>query len=245
MRLPIASVTVPTECTPSPPYAIASFTDATASMLSRSLRKAVDPLAEPRPLDRDHAAKILRCFVETMTGFALGTITTEVFAGVRPWFGDEIVAEAQAALRGRWPSPAREAALPETRYLEDAANRPLVEKLASRLHVRFCQLSPDVRALLATINDIVERRTPQQQHTIGVMLDLVQRTDTIETRLGDELAFGWTIYDALVSSRPIPSTEGRWHRSTALWQAWLEQLGMGAAHERSEHEEAGYVALIR
>jgi hypothetical protein len=233
---------------PSTERAIAAYLEAIERSLAGALRTAVDTLAEPRVTDPDRALHRLGCLVESLAGFALGSIAGELITGLRRWFGDDVAAAVAARVRTSWPTAARApVASGETRYLADAQAqaRPLVDELASRLHVRFCRASIDLRALVATIEDVVAERAPDRPRSLAIMLDQLARDEARASRLAAELAFGWRVFVAAVTGKPFPATTDLCARSQALWLAWQHQLGGRPAVTRDEPQRAGYIMLVR
>jgi hypothetical protein len=228
-----------------------SFVAVADTVLARALRQATADLIEPRVTDPKRALDVLGRVVETLTGFAYGTIVGELVRGVRRWFGDEIATDVQRTLTMACAAPVTTNGVG---YLEDANERPLANELASALHLRFCAMSRDVQALVASVLALVDQRAPHKRGLVAVMLELSSQDDTIEQRIAAELAFGWQVFVATVTARPIPSTDARTARSRALWQAWHEQHAQRTAtptprerddsQQRDDLQQAGYIMLV-
>jgi hypothetical protein len=222
-----------------------SFVTVASTLLARALRQATADLIEPRVSEPRRALEVLGRVAETLTGFSYGTIVGELVRGVRRWFGEEIATDVQRTITTACAESVAASGLP---YLADAHERPLINELASVLHLRFCVMSRDVQALVAAIVAIVDRRAPHKRGLVAVMLDLLCKDDTLEQRIAVELAFGWQVFVATVTAKPTPSTDARTARSRALWQAWHEQqaqrTGTLALRERSESQQAGYIMLV-
>ena len=217
-----------------------SYADVIEATLARVLRKSTQDLVEPRLGDLQKAIRILDRLVETIAGFAIGTIAGEVFGGVRTWFGEETLLELRRQLGSAWPASCAQSGALETPYLEDAAERPFVDELARKLHVRFCRMSEDVQALLAAVDSLCESR----RHRVGVMFDLLAKEENVEKRVQAELMFGWSMCIAAVTGHPLPTRQERTARSQALWLAWEHQLCGTPVLTRAEPEQAGYIMLV-
>jgi hypothetical protein len=217
------------------------YGDVIAAALARVLRDWTRDLLEPRVSQPQRAIEMVNCLVETMTGFAIGTIAGEVFGGVRTWLGEEALVDVRRRLGSAWPVACAESVAVETAYLQDAATRPLVDEVAGKLHVRFCRMSGDVGALVAAVNASVD--APRSQRA-GVMFDLLMKEDNVEKRVLAELGFGWSMCLAAIAGRPFPSRQERSARSQVLWLAWEHQLYGAPVLTRSEPEEAGYIMLV-
>jgi hypothetical protein len=215
----------------------ASFVDAA---LARALRHATRELSEPRVGDPARAVRLVAPLVETLTGFAIGTIASELLRGMRRWVGADSVSEVRARLGIEWPRACRDARAAEcTPYLHDASHRPLVNELACSLHLRFCRMSRDVAQLIATAQQCA--RSPSN---LDVMLGLLAQEEHVEQRVAAEIAFGWTMYLAALARRTYPATDQRSARSQALWLAWQHQLDGAPAATRTELQESGYIMLV-
>jgi len=212
------------------------YCDVVEATLADVLRRGMRDLIEPRIENPQRALRVLDCLVETMTGFAIGTVAGDVFGGVRTWFGDDGLVALRRQL-GSWPHACRDATPIELTYLEDAAQRPLVNELANKLHVRFCRVSRDVRDLITAIE---AERLP----VADAMFGLLATEENLERRLLAELTFGWSMFMAAIARRPFPSRENRTARSQALWLSWEHQLGGRPVLTRSEQEQAGYITLV-
>jgi hypothetical protein len=220
-----------------------SFVAVADTVLARALRQVTADLLEPRVSEPKRALEVLGRVAETLTGFAYGAIVGELVRGVRRWFGDEIATDVQRTITTACGTPLVANGVV---YLADAHERPLVNELASVLHLRFCAMSRDVQALVAAVVAKVDRRAPHKQGLVAVMLDLLAKDDTIEQRIATELSFGWQVFVAIVTAKPFPSMDARTARSRALWQAWQEQHAQrtGALRDRDGSQQAGYIMLV-
>ena len=199
------------------------YVDAVTAALASVLREVGPTLVEPHAPNADRAVRVLACFVETFTGYVLGTVARHLTAGMRRWFGDDGVAVMRAAMHG-WP------ALPAA--IEAQGNdpvRPLVSELLARLHVRFCLASSQVRQLAGAI--------PERSMT-RMMLSSLAQDDILARKISDELARGWLVYCAAVTTKRYPEL-------TPLWRAWVWQLDGRPVLTRDAVAEAGYIALVR
>jgi hypothetical protein len=224
-----------------PRVAAVRYSDVIEATLARALRGGTRDLIEPRVDDPKRALAIVSCLVETLTGFAIGSIAGEVFGGVRTWFGDDELGALRRRLGSGWPVACTESVAAETPYLVDAANRPLVDELARKLHVRFCCMSRDVEELVAAVRSSV---APERGHRVGVMFDLLMKEENVEQRVVAELGFGWSMGVAAMAGRPFPSRQQRTARSQQLWLAWEHALCGAPVLTRGEIEQAGYIMLV-
>lgn len=186
------------------------YLDAIGAALAAVIREVGPTLRTPRAPDPDRARKVLGRFVDTMTGFTLGAIANHLLGGLRRWYGDD----GAAAMRG---------ALPAWQRIQTEGT------VTEQLHVQFGHVQAHARVLVAAV--------PVQPMT-KVMLSLLAKEDTIERRVGDELARGWRVYTAAVTTRRYPAMN-------AMWQAWQWQLDGKPVLTRDENQQAGYIALVR
>ncbi|MBA3502252.1 MAG: hypothetical protein M4D80_02835 [Myxococcota bacterium] len=189
------------------------YLDAIGAALAGALREVGTTLHEPRAVNPDRARRVLGFFVDTMTGFALGAIANHVTSGIRRWYGDEGIAAMRGALHG-WPARQR-----------IATDGSVVEQL----HVQFCHLQKHARTLVEGV--------PARPMT-AVMLNMLAKEDTIQRRVADELARGWHVYTAAVTTKRYPTM-------TPLWQAWQWNLDGKPVLTRDENQRAGYITLVR
>ena len=199
------------------------YVDAVTTALAATLREVGPTLIEPRAPNPDRAVRALACFVETFTGYVLGTIARHLTAGMRRWFGDDGLATTRAAMHG-WPAlPA-----PIEVHGTDTA-RPLAGELLAQLHVRFCAVSAHVRQLAGAI--------PERAMT-RLMFSSLAQDDLLARKIADELARGWRVYIAAVTTKRYPELNG-------LWQAFVDQLDGRPVLTRDAVAEAGYITLVR
>ena len=190
----------------------AAYLESIRGALAAVVREIGPTLIEPRALDHDRARRVRGLFVDTITGFALGVIASHVLGGMRRWYGNE--GEHARSLRGALPA-----------WQRTASEGSITEQL----HVQFCHLQPLARALVEAV--------PALPMT-SAMFGLLAADDTIERRVGDELARGWRVYCAAVTTK-------RYGALTPLWQAWQWQLDGKPVLTRDEITQAGYIALVR
>jgi hypothetical protein len=201
--------------------AIEAYLSHTASRLVRVLDHALAGFEEPSPhVAPDRALRLVAPLVETLAGFALGRLAGALATGVRRWFGDDVARAVHAELgalapRGR-PEPLR------TRYLADAAARPLVDELAQRLHPRVLRISGELRAAASATRAIVEQRAPGRQRTLATVFDLLRADELALERIAEELAAGWAQYRALLAGAPAPA-------GSPMWIAWARRARGHAA----------------
>lgn len=223
------------------------YVETAHAALTDALRTATAQMAEPRVADPPHAVRVLDRVTETLVGFAIGTVASEVLRVVRIWFNDEVAAATRRGLRADWPAVLRGGGGLDLspKYLADADARPLVDMLARRLYVAFCLASRDVRVLLDVARNAIERHAPNRVRQISPILAELAPAETIEDRVGAELVFGWQVYSAAITDRPFPSTEGRSARSRSLWEAWRAQLVGRVPAPRTSEQASGYIVLVR
>lgn len=174
-------------------------------------------LREPRTVHADRAFVTIGLVVETIAGFSIGLVTGELARAVRAWFGDELAARVRAA-----PHASRAVELRATRFLDDAARRPLVDELGLRLVPRLRIAVGDVRALAEHAARVVPA---DRERTMAAIFQRAPHTSLLEARLGAELRNGWAHACAVVEGTKLPTIEGS-SRSRALWQAWGRLAGV-------------------
>lgn len=197
----------------------ACYASAIEAALASALRE-VGPTLKPPRADPDRARRVLGHFIETVTGFALGAIANHLMSGLRRWYGDDGIASMRAAMHG-WPAHERSQVRLATIESEGSA--------AEQLHVRFCHVAKQARALIDAV--------PQRPMT-AVMLSLLAKEDDVERRIAHELALGWRVYTAAVTHKRYP-------QMSRLWQQWQQQLDGKPVLTRDETEQAGYILLVR
>jgi hypothetical protein len=199
------------------------YLQAISAALAGALRDVGPTLIEPRSVNPDRAVRVLGSFVETMTGFALGAIAHHLTSGMRRWFGDDGIATMRSVMHG-WPAP-----VDAIDVVSSDARRPLVGEALGQLHARFSLANKQARALVEAV--------PNRPMT-AMMLSLLAQEDTIQRRIGDELARGWTVYTAAVTTKRYPALN-------PLWQGWQWQLDGKPVLTRDENTQAGYIMLVR
>ena len=203
------------------PASAQSYLATVEAALFGALREVT--LAEPRVTNAEHALRALDDFDATYTGFMLGAIARHVLGGLRRWFGDDGAAMLRAAMRGGPVMPPRVDA-PCT-----DAMRPLAGSLLAKLHVRSCHVAVEARRIVEAIPD---------RPMISMMFGVLAQDDQLARRLVEELARGWAVYTAAVTTRRYPEL-------TPLWQEFVWQLDGRPAPARDEVAEAGYIVLVR
>lgn len=209
--------------------------------VATALRLGVMDLREPR-VTCPRAQRMLDQLAEMLAGFTLGTIVRNVCGGLQRWFGESFAQELKRSL----PRVLHLEMLDvEVSYLDDADARPMVEALASRLHVRYCGIPRAVEALLVEVETLVRLMAPQKHRYMTLMLGALCRdAEELQRGLTDEIYFGWSMFAAATRERPLPSTDGRMPRSIAMWSTWHCTVLPQPPAPRDEAQEAGYILLV-
>jgi hypothetical protein len=216
------------------------------------LADVVGGLPEPRPPDVDHALKQLALLVESLTGVAVGIAVGQIGAAIRRGFGEA----ARAAVDRQLAVMSRTALVPvgdaaSGRFVGDAEQRPLVDELGMRLHVRLRRAVPIAAGLVRQVRTTVARVAPHQLKTLAMTLELACDDDSGAIVFGDHLQLGWRYYGAVTTrvAEPEVADSARWRRVRETWRAWSHRVDPDRADgERApSHEEIvanGFVMRI-
>lgn len=222
--------------------------------IARGLRDAVSTLKDPRITIPHEARRLVETIPEMLAGFTLGTLVRSLKAGMARWFGDALADELLRSIAGSCRMERFEA---NVMYLDDAKERPLVNAVATCLHLRYCAMSPALERILCELEAVVLRMAPNKQWVTNLMLgSLCNDADELARFLSQEIRFAWSMVSAVTSGKPVPSVSGRTVGSTTMWSQWLDHVPMACVvsqrsqtsesspGSRDEVQVAGYILLV-
>jgi len=207
---------------------------AIAGMFERNLAGAVPSLASPTSPESARARRIVALFVETLGGYAYGTVAGQLAHGVTTWFGAAPGARVRAAVREAAPSVPP----PPLGDIELASARvALVEEVDAALRIRFMLLAE-------RLGELVERSLEALPPGVGQHAALTERLRSDlahDDRLALEIMTGWSYACAVIERRPIAATGSP--RARELWRTWARLAGHGEAPAQAE-PAGDYIARI-
>ncbi len=213
------------------------YLNSIAATLELVVTERVTPLREPLAVRPEKAFQIIGLVVETIAGFAIGSVAGELARGVRRWFGAEGETLATFVRSHVPPGPRARPFAIACRFLADAETRPLVDELGARLQPRLRLATTEIRAL---VEGIVERVADP-----SAMFDRLIAESMFGDQLAETIDHGWRCACAAIEDAPMPELAGS-SRSRALWHAWSELAGMSKpAPASGALEAAGYITLVR
>lgn len=228
-----------------PASAIDRYLAETFHSLERALVTTLPELVEPRVDDPLRALRRLGLLIETLAGFALGSILgavrRELPESARRAITGQLIALAHPAPPTL--TPILDEPVP---FLADATSRPLLDALGAHVHTRLCRSMRDARTALTSIERTLAPLAPDALHAA---LDRLAGTDHTAVAFADHLALGWQHYAATLGAARDPDLpdEPRWNTTRGLWRAFRRRIDRPTAPLEPTHEqvrEAGYMMRI-
>lgn len=216
------------------------YTDAISRMFERNVDAAVPSLREPATIEVARARRISALLVETLGGYAFGTVAGQLVRATATWFGASEAGLLRAAISASTTTPPR---FDEAGVDAALAHAPaiLARELARDLRVRLHAAALDVNRLVAAAEALV----PADRARIsGAMFSELKRDSVFEDRLSLEIATGWAHACAVIERAPIQLPDIS-PRARDLWQMWSALVGrpMPAA-VRDPARMSGYIARV-
>ncbi|HEY1547868.1 MAG TPA: hypothetical protein VGG28_08610 [Kofleriaceae bacterium] len=211
---------------------------ALGTMFERSILEARPSLREPQREHQDaHARRVVEILVETLAGFAVGTVTRDFARAVNAWFG----ADAGALVHAAVPAPKRTRRAKLADELIDAPITLMRDEFGEQLRDRLAQTARELSAMI----EVVAARLPGERNRAAVaMFGELACGAEYDDRLARELSIGWACACAAIEHMPMPVIETS-PRSRDLWRIWSELAGNPAASKSRQAEQRdGYIALV-
>jgi len=214
---------------------------AIARMFERNVEAVAGTLPEPATVAPARARRVIELLVETLAGYAYGSVVGQLSRSVSTWFGAEYSLYVRSA-----PVPKRRKVRNENhdvRIARALAHAPLdlghefKVALQTRLGVTARDISELVLGLVAIL-------PTDQERMAGAMFSALNRDSVFEDRLALEISTGWTYACAAIERRPQPLVEAS-PRARDLWQIWSQLVGAPVPEPRREPLlSGGYIALV-
>lgn len=218
-----------------------AYADAVARMFERNIETVCATLPEPKTAAPARARRVIELLVETVAGYAYGTVAAQLARAVSSWFGAEHSLYVRSA-----PVPRRRRARNENhdvRIARALAHAPLDlgHEFKVALQTRLGITARDVGELVLGLVAILPT---DQERMAAAMFSALNRDSVFEDRLGLEIATGWTYACAAIERRPQPPVEAS-ARARDLWQVWSQLVGAPALQpSRDPVLSGGYIALV-
>ncbi len=226
---------------PSDTWAMTDYTAAIALMFERNIVAAAPELREPTTDEPARARRILALLVETLSGFAYGTVAGQLARGAGRWLGAEyarFVRTAPIPLRPRIRNPNH-----DVWFARALAHAPL--DLGQELELALeTRLALTVRELAELARDLEAPLPDELLPSAATMFSELSRDSGFEDRLAREIGVGWEYACAAIERRPATPLEIS-TRARDLWETWSRLAGMPIAEPvRDPVRSGGYIALV-
>jgi hypothetical protein len=214
---------------------------AIARMFERNLEAVAATLPEPQTTTPARARRIVELLVETLAGYAYGTVVGQLSRAVSSWFGAEHSLFVRSA-----PVPKRQRVRNENhdvRIARALAHAPLDlgHEFKVALETRLGITARDVADLALGVEAILPT---DQQRMAAAMFSELNKDSVFEDRLAIEIATGWEYASAAIERRPYAVLEIS-PRARELWQTWSRMVGAPAPDAvRDPVQSGGYISLV-
>ncbi len=196
------------------------FTDAIARMFERNIVATTPSLREPTTNEVARARRISALLVETLGGYAFGTVAGQLVRATATWFGASEARRLRAAVSASTTTPSH---FDETQVDAALGHAPVVlaRELVRDLRIRLRTAALDVNRLVAATEALVPA---DRARALGAMFSELKRDSVFEDRLALEIATGWTHACAVIERAPIQLPDIS-PRARDLWQMWSRLAG--------------------
>ncbi|MEP6860736.1 MAG: hypothetical protein ABJE66_08965 [Deltaproteobacteria bacterium] len=214
---------------------------AIARMFERNVEAVVGTLPEPKTIAPARARRVLELLVETLAGYAYGSVVGQLSRSVSTWFGAEYSLYVRSA-----PVPKRRRVRNENhdvRIARALAHAPLDlgHEFKVALQTRLGVTARDVADLVLGLGSTLPA---EQQRMAGAMFSELNRDSVFDDRLAIEISTGWEYASAAIERRPFATREIS-PRARDLWQTWSSMVGAPMPEPaRSPILSGGYIALV-
>ncbi|HEY6032598.1 MAG TPA: hypothetical protein VIV58_00025 [Kofleriaceae bacterium] len=218
-----------------------AYADAIARMFERNVETVCATLAEPTTSAPARARRVIELLVETVAGYAYGTVAAQLARAVSSWF----VAEHSLYVRSA-PVPRRQRARNENhdvRIARALAHAPLDlgHEFKVALQTRLGITARDVGELVLGLVAILPT---DQERMAAAMFSALNRDSVFEDRLALEISTGWIYACAAIERGPQPAVEAS-PRARDLWRIWSQMVGAPTPQpSREPILSGGYIALV-
>jgi hypothetical protein len=218
-----------------------AYSDAIGRMFERNVEEAKPALHEPITSEPARARRIIELLVETLGGFAYGTVAGQLARSAGRWLGAEygrFVRTAPVPRRPRLRNPAH-----DVWFARALAHAPLDLGHEARLAL-------DTR-LAATVRDLGELAASLEAILPGELADAaaamfseLNRDSAFDDRVTQEIGIGWEHACAAIERRPV-AVRTLSQRARDLWTLWSRLTGAPVAEPvRDPARLEGYIALV-
>jgi hypothetical protein len=213
---------------------------AIAGMFERNVDAAVSSLREPATTEVARARRISALLVETLGGYAFGTVAGQLVRATATWFGATEAGLLRAAISATTTSPRRFDAASVDAVL---AHAPVVlaGELVTGLRARLAIAALDVKRLIAAAEAILPA---DRSRTSGAMFSELKQDSVFEDRLSLEITTGWIYASAVIEREPVrvPNISAR---AQDLWQMWSRLAGRPVpVPARDPARIGGYISRV-
>jgi hypothetical protein len=216
------------------------FSHAIAGMFERNVDAAMSSLQEPATTEVARARRISALLVETLGGYAFGTVAGQLVRATATWFGATEAGLLRAAISATTTSPRR---FDEASVDAALAHAPilLARELVTALRARLGTAALDVKRLVAAAEAILPA---DRSRTSGAMFSELKRDSVFEDRLSLEITTGWIYARAVIEREPVRASDIS-PRARDLWQMWSRLAGRPAPiPARDPARIDGYISRV-
>jgi hypothetical protein len=218
------------------------FSHAIAGMFERNVDAAVSSLQEPATTEVARARRISALLVETLGGYAFGTVAGQLVRATATWFGATEAGLLRAAISATTTSPKR-GVVDEASVDAVLAHVPIVltRELVTALRARLGTAALDVKRLVAATEAILPA---DRSRTSGAMFSELKRDSVFEDRLSLEITTGWIYARAAIERNPVRAPDIS-PRARDLWQMWSRLAGRPTpVPTRDPARIGGYISRV-
>jgi len=217
------------------------YVAAIARMFERNVEAVAATLPEPKTGAPARARRVNELLVETLAGFAYGTVAAQLARAVSTWFGAESSLYVRSA-----PLPKRRRARNENhdvRIARALAHAPL--DLGCELRVALdARLVITARDVADLVLGLVAILPADRERMAAAMFSSLNRDSVFDDRLALEISIGWTYARAAIERRVVPAVEAS-PRARDLWKKWSALAGAPMPEPtRDPIHSGGYIALV-
>ena len=218
------------------------YSSAVARMFERNVEAVCATLPEPGTTEPARARRVIELLVETVAGYAYGTVAAQLARAVSSWFGAEHSLYVRSApVPKRWRTRNENH---DVRIARALAHAPLDlgHEFEVALQARLGITARDVGELVLGLAAILPT---EQERRAAAMFSALNRDSVFDDRLAIEISTGWAYASAVIERRHAAAAETS-PRARDLWQAWAQMVGAPAPEPMREpvNPSGGYIALV-
>jgi len=214
---------------------------AIARMFERNVEAVAGTLPEPATVAPARARRVIELLVETLAGYAYGSVVGQLSRSVSTWFGAEYSLYVRSA-----PVPKRRKVRNENhdvRIARALAHAPLDlgHEFKVALQTRLGVTARDVADLVLGLGAALPA---DQGRMAGAMFSELNRDSVFDDRLGIEISTGWEYACAAIERRPFATLQLS-PRARDLWQTCSRMIGAPLPEAtRDPVLSGGYISLV-